>query len=803
MVDLQTLLEFVKRAGTAPPAPQDSPGNQAMAAAAQMAAPSGVSMPKPPAPAQQPPPEDGSAQQELAAKDQQISELREQLNEEKLNTEKERMRSEIQAERQRAEASLRKEQEALARKQTEYAASEERHRANMEKETARQQAQVAKSEADATVRIAQRDADSIKATADSNARDYVKMTEAARKDVDAYRAQQQAAFDKQVQESKKSNPYIPVSLQNQLDGALAATKNVAKLRARLAKTASASSQPQPAQPSQPQPVPQPAPAAAPVSPNPQPKQTPAAPQATAEQRAAARATQSRLRAMNEQANAHNKLVRIGDKVSLQGDLTHRHKEQLMAEQKLDYLRRNNADLGTIREWQEAVDTSKAAQQKYMQELKDRAAGGDAAAKEELAQYTDFTQMRGVFGGTNSEAADFSEAARYGLTPEEYQAFRDADDNWVESAGKWLVQPIADAGQAISDAHRSSQLAANRGLSMQWFDSDYKGAAGDAYEEALRQRNLNGTVLGNAGNIGLNAGLAALDTAGNFALASGLFSGAGASLKAMSAAARGVRAANAAYRAGQPTMRAAMKGMQRGYKQYDPGNIPGFGRAYNVAKNYGKSTLGRIDDIGLAPLAGSLAAGIGQASGTDALNWMDVYGARDAMKAQQHTPSGAFMAADGTVRDSGGNTLGHYDGVDLDYYKQSNPEYVQQFSSPQVKSASWNTDFAQMQMQKTPYNSTMTGKLLQFASPHVSSFTGGKVNLAPITILPSMDLLARNMQLGKIDALTSMQTKNPLFNREANKRGMVDDIVDMRKQVVAHPLNQLAQMSAGPSYHQYI
>lgn len=859
MISTRDLLEFVKRAGTPPP-PQQSPGNQAMAAAAQMAAPPGApGMPKPIDAAPQP--QQGAdpmeAQRVAAEKDSEIAKLQGQLNEAKLEIEKERTRAEIQAEQRKAEDQLRKEQAALDKKRTESAAAEERHRANLERETARQQMQVAKAEADATVNIAQRDAESIKATADANAKDYVKMTEAARKDVDSYRASQQAAIDKYNQEAKKNNPYVSAGLQTQLDSALAAAHNVGKLRKRLAKNASAPA-PQPQQQ-------QPAPANAPVN------ATPGAGMSEEQKRIAAQNRIAREQA-NNQTRADHRLARIGDKVSMQGNLVNRHKEILTAEANLNRLKADpNSNPADIMRWQEALDTARQAYSGYEQQINERAAQGDAKAKEEQAQFKDFTQQRqtsggatfmnlfnlparaarwfgaeglargieeiGSFGASNyqSEADDYAQAAARGLTPEQVKQVEEQGKGFWGHAADFVTDPFVGLGDAVNGYNRSKQLAANRGIDMQWFDSDYQGAAGDAYEEALRQRNLNGTIMGNAGNIGLNAGVAALDTLGNVALATGIGSGLGAVLKGAGAAARGISMANRAYRLGQAG-RAAMKTGWNATKDAwrdmgvqaakgAAGNSYGLvGRGYqgiqNTVGRFNNSAVGKASNmLGWGTMAGTGAAVGGQLMGTNKLNFLSPHMMAEQNRALSGVPSGMRVAADGSVLDAAGHNQGQYvdtagNAYGYDQYRQLNPNYVQLMNDP--RSAGYQAGMAKTANAwqeagfnpgynpATPYSTTGLGRLISFASPHVTSFTKGMVNLAPAHVMPKSIVGQLNFDPNNAIGAIAQQSSNPLFNVNArnSRGGMIDHLTEMRKQVVAHPLNNMP-MTPAPLYNQMI
>lgn len=243
MISLDDLYEVVKTASApAAPAPQDTPGGQAMAAAAKMAAPPGA--PPMPQPIEQPEQTqagtDPAADQQkhladIAKKDKEISDLRTKTQELKLDLQRMQMTSELQKQQQAMLDKVRNEQKLLDKKQTEFHSVEATHKANLEKETARHEVMRAKADAKSLADIAHRDADSIKANAEQNAKNYVKMVEDARKTTDSYMASKEKAFTQQQDAVKKNSPYVSVSLRSNIDGALAAAKNIGKLRSRIAK----------------------------------------------------------------------------------------------------------------------------------------------------------------------------------------------------------------------------------------------------------------------------------------------------------------------------------------------------------------------------------------------------------------------------------------------------------------------------------------------------------------------------------------------------------------------------------------
>lgn len=241
MISLDDLYAVVKTASAPAPAPQDTPGGQAMAAAAKMAAPPGA--PPMPQAIEQPQQEaaaDPTAEQQkhladIAKKDKEIGELRTKTQELKLDIQRMQMTSELQKQQQAMLDKVRNEQKLLDKKQTEFTSAEAAHKANLEKETARHEVIRAKADAKSLADIARRDADSIKSNAEQNAKNYVKMVEDARKTTDSYMASKEKAFAQTQEAAKKNSPYVSVSLRSNIDGAVAAAKNIGKLRSRIAK----------------------------------------------------------------------------------------------------------------------------------------------------------------------------------------------------------------------------------------------------------------------------------------------------------------------------------------------------------------------------------------------------------------------------------------------------------------------------------------------------------------------------------------------------------------------------------------
>lgn len=893
-IDLERLIALTKRAAAQPM----SPGNQAMASAAQMAAPPGApplpSAPTSPNPSEasqtaEPSVPETQYRKDLDGKTKEIESLRSQLQDAKAEAQRTKMRSELQQQQQKMQQDLQLKQQAMLDKvKTEQAALDKRQaeveqqaaqqRIQLERDSAQQQMNIAREEAKSIQNIAKRDADSIKATAADNAKSYVRMTDDARKAADGYMASKQQAFDKQVEANRKNSPYVSPALQSQLRGAMAAAHNVGKFRARLAKTNAnihkEASQAPAVQQAPQQPAQQPAqqqPAAQPQQPvqqqAPQPQQQPApqqqqpAPQQPAAPRSQLSAEQmqanARLRTQenmarsrqNRNQRANTILGNVADKVSLQGSMLDRHKGVLTARANMERLAAKGAqNTDEYKQWAQAYNYANSELTNYRQDVERRAAAGDAAAKEELAQMTDFTQKRetsgfaglakkvnpvgwlgwgarklgfdGVANGLDevasfgasdrkSEEEEFLEAARHGMTPEQYAESKKSNSGGFTGFLKgFFVDPFVNAGNSFNANERASQLAANRGVSRNWWSDDYsdQGAAGKNYLEAIRARGLKHSALGNAGSIALSNGLAALDAAGTAAMVvPGLGTAAGLGIRGLSAAGKGLaayRAANAASKGSR--LMAAARGTKDGWTtlnkiRHAGGRLSGAAGAvqrYNAAARKGINAFkhtspGLYKTSLIAPFAaagGEVAALGGQLAGTDKLNFLSqqAWGAQDMAAPEdmgRQVMEGYLMDGAGNLYDpyTGERTYrdwirGSHAGSDdgamartqrLNAYKYLNPGWQDRMtkagSIARSGQDSWNHELIPSNIPDSMYEKGWLGKGLAFASPFVSSATGGMINLVP----------SYEMPLGKVTyadpnealAMTENQMYNALYNRK--------------------------------------
>lgn len=906
-----------------------TPGNQAMANAAQMAAPPGAPpLPSAPSPAQsseQPNAEatvpEAQYKKEMDGKTKEIESLRAQLQDAKFEVQRTKMRSEFQQQQQKMQLDMQAkqqamldkvkgEQAALDKRQAEVEQQNAQQKIQLERDAAQQQMNIAREEAKSIQNIAKRDADSIKATAADNAKSYVRMTDDARKAADGYMASKQQELNKQQEAARNSTPYIPPALQSQLRGAMAAAKNVGKFRARLAKTNAsihkeASQQPQQPQQPQPQPAQQQPPQNLPAQQNttvrvpagvtkvpgnwqlqtegnaygvnrrtysvpaqggaPGAQGAPAQPAAPAtsgpqisaeQQRQNARMKQQDTMAQNRrlrQQRANTLLSNVSDKVVLQGTMLDRHKGMLTAKANMNRLAAKGAqNTEEYKQWAQAYNYANKELATYRQSVEQKAAAGDAAAKEELAQMKDFTQKRETSGGAGllkkvnplgwissgaralgfggaadkldevatfglsnrrSEEEEFLEAAQHGMTPEEFAAKKQEESRGgaVKSFLKgFFVDPFVNAGNSFNENERASQLAKNRGVSRNWWSDDYssQGEAGKNYLNAIQQRGLKHSALGNYGSIALNNGLMAADVIGTAAMViPGIGTAAGAGLKGLSALGRGAKMFSAASKLGVGgRMAAAARGLKAGWKPLKAlqagggamGRAAGAVRKFNTTSRMGLRAFRKANPklyraamfAPFAPIAGEAAAIGGQMAGTDKLNFLsqDSWGGHDmrsriAQDDPRQVMEGYYMGAAGNLYDpeTGGQTTrdwirGSHYGSDegamarsgrLRAYKQMNPGWYDSMgksaSVARNGQDSWNQSLMADNMPlRTDYDRDWRGKLLTFVSPFVNNMTNGIVNLVPNYEMPKIKVSYSDPAAAI--AATSDQTYNPEFNR---------------------------------------
>lgn len=533
-----------KTAGAVPP--QDTMGGQAMAAAAKMATPPGAGpLPAPISPPEQqegPDAEQMAAleekqRKEVAGKDKEISDLRLQLSEMKLQTQQLKMQADIQKNQQQMLDKVRAEQKELDKRQTEFAAEEVRHKAQLQKDTAEQEvlrarqeakslADIAKRDAQSLSDIAKRDADSVKATANENAKAYVKMVEDVRRTADAYMANKQQAMDRQTEAAKKNNPYMSVALQSQIKGALAAANNVGKLRDRLAKDnakwnmfGKSAAAPMQSYPQQSQ-YPQPQPAQTQPTSQPQPAQAQPATYTRGNWDADARRA-SQQQAINRAQGERG----VNAFTAAQGsDLYTRRKVIAQLKGRLQWLDSTKGQGAASGKEAAAIKVALERQQasfnKDLADIQARVADGTATdeEKDSLARYRDGQFLRYSTGwqalvpGTEGES-DYDRIERAVANNMSLQDYENRDrSGWWGNTKAFLLSPFDAIGDSVQQWRNASALARNRGVERGFFDSGMEGdeAMKASLRRAAAERGLSTGWGSDLGTAALAGGLAAAD-----------------------------------------------------------------------------------------------------------------------------------------------------------------------------------------------------------------------------------------------------------------------------------------------------
>lgn len=234
-LSLQLVRQTVtKQAGQMPM----SPGQQAMMNAAKIATPPGAQTPMPPIQPQTPGEVVSEEQQQMEAekleqerrkeldkKDQELNSVRADLEMAKLELEKEKIRSEqkeremqmsadLQKREMAAIQSMKQEQRALEQQQNKLEIAEAKHQAELERATAAEQAKIEQSKSKALVDIAKTEADR-----------YIKTTDEAKRNADAY-------FDERKKALDEARSGISPALQSQMESAIAALNGLNKLKAK-------------------------------------------------------------------------------------------------------------------------------------------------------------------------------------------------------------------------------------------------------------------------------------------------------------------------------------------------------------------------------------------------------------------------------------------------------------------------------------------------------------------------------------------------------------------------------------------
>jgi hypothetical protein len=786
MISLDDLYAVVKTASA--PAPQDTPGGQAMAAAAKMAAPPGA--PPMPQPIEQPQQEaaaDPTAEQQkhladIAKKDKEIGDLRAKTQELKLDIQRMQMTSELQKQQQAMLDKVRNEQKLLDKKQTEFTSAEAAHKANLEKETARHEVMRAKADAKSLADIARRDADSIKSNAEQNAKNYVKMVEDARKTTDSYMASKEKAFAQTQEAAKKNSPYVSVSLRSNIDSALAAAKNIGKLRSRIAKddikfNKAASQGSAGSSGSSP----------------------------SANDLAAELATEE----AGENASAykemmHNEVQRFSNLGTSENDANSEYNRLIGLSQRNDIqgsaLMRDVASQAK-QNAKETLDSRKAKNQEII------ANKGNQYSQDQInAAYADRGRVQmagksysGLFGEQVMEDAN-TQMQRAGLhnttvgawKQQQQQATEQADKDrpWYASVGNFLGDMVTGIytgpRDAILNGMKASDAADAFNVNRNW-SGGVEGKNGNTSTVAMRnyaaQEGLSTNMWKDVGNIALQTGLSIasfIPVGGAIAAGVGGVARAAVGAAARQAAKQGIKAfaSNAVKQVGKGAWNAGKSMFLGGNKSVMQGAF-GAGKTFNssigkgiqkaVNSSRGQSILGNLDTFRntMYGIQGVNMVSNLMGKGNIAPDWMtgqmgiqdggsfDVGGTREeqamAFQQQQQESNPYSVLGQGVHSASAKITdpftkyaaiLGAYDWEDND-----------------------TAERLKVQSQNVYTNSTM-GRAAAFLSPFISSATGGRVKLAPDYNLPVPT--PKKFDVARAMSDFSTQHWRPTFNPEADK-----------------------------------
>lgn len=795
MISIDELYEVVKTASAQAPAPQNTPGGQAMAAAAKMAAPPGA--PPMPQPIEQPQAEaapDPTAEQQkhlqdIAKKDKEIQDLRTQTHELKLDLQRMQMTSELQKQQQAMLEKVRAEQKLLDKKQTEFHSHEAAHKANLEKETARHEVMRAKADAKSLADIATRDAESIKANAEQNAKNYIKMVEDARKTTDSYMASKEKAFAQTQEAAKKNSPYVSVSLRSNIDGALAAAKNIGKLRSRIAKDDIKFNKVANNQGS--------ATGAASTGTNmPAPGNTNLNAAGMPGQGTDFASTRTERRKVNNRNRYNKALNAYADKISYMGTSSTDANNEAMRlagySERTD-VQSNAALYAAVNRAQSratALKDSRLAKEKkivadpnatsYARNQAQAAIGrttmaAKAYGSDREGDDTTGTDYSATVKSDNWKARQAGKAdVSWQELEQQQQQSEDNTNRWYHSVGNFFKGMVTGIWTGPRDAYyakkKSEDAAAAFGVERgAWGAKGKNGINTEAFADYANANGLSqgwvkgwGSLIGNTalsvasvipvGGLAMNlarGGVQLATMAGRQAMVNGLRQ-AGRTMAqnfATKGVARGL-GSNAMYLGGK-----ALGAM--------PSNAQVMGRM----GSFGKSLGSTIDNVGLAAFGTQIPGLINDKydySSTNVAhsNYEDIAGSQNDITNYNMSKAATIMGA---------------------YNWQGNDEL------PRLK-----------QNFKNPYNSTLAGSIVQKLSPYVSQITGGRINLAPAATIPFVQRRPLNVERAIQDFHS--QHWRPHFNPDANKYPTPAMDRTLKQFQATQAIRSMAHSRSNPRYH---
>lgn len=440
------LLRLIELRKVATAVPQD-PGSQAMAAAAKINPMSGNATITPIDTSEK---QQGPAQADLDKKDKEIQKLQSEAESAKLELQKEKAKAELIKTHQQNLERSKAEREKLQKEKEKLKSDLEISKARMQQAESEHTTRMQNISAQQKVQMAEDRAKSMMSAADQNAKAYVKMTQDAAKDSNAFFADSQKALNAQhsallkdkdallkdkekfVNDKLNRSSGLSPLLTRRLQNAAAATRNLAKLRSHLQgmsgvymSKASAAPAPAQQQPAQQQPAPQPA-----SAPTPQPASAPA-PQpasAPAPQQQQAKPAPGTTQLVNQQDryNALRSKYTLGQNASL-SDLA-RTQAALKREVEEGRLARQD-----VRGAQRYLDEVTSRMNATRRQVNTAARKGDVDAVNQQRDYSALTYRPKGWFTTGRSALDDMSAVRYDPRVES----RDAAQRATEGrGGKW-------------------------------------------------------------------------------------------------------------------------------------------------------------------------------------------------------------------------------------------------------------------------------------------------------------------------------------------------------------------------------
>lgn len=548
--------------------PQDDPGAAAMQSAAELGkGPAGMPLLKLPNEKKEEAGGDDAGKDairmahELDSKSKEINGLRQQLQEAKFDTmrtqlkadiaqEQTKMRESLKEEQQRMHEKLRAEQKELDKRQSQLQLAEAQHKANNIAAEAEHKSKISIAEAQHKAKldsdvsahdaeIAQHKADSLMDIAQRTTDMYVKQTDKARADADKY-------WQNRDKQYKDSHPIISPALQRRLDGAMTSVGRVGKSLAAALQTkaaAAATTDKTNQQPGGSQPTTHPAknntmatydpsksgmstkpPSFKYTNPDPMQNQDLNLPESKFYD-----PSKDPAAANQGQFNSHFDNFMPQDSTSVP-DFA---KALASQENELTQMKANKADPRAISEFEKRHNEAKMQFEQLKKSTQEKAKGGDAQAKEQMAQLDDLSNDSGAWWW--HEESDLDKIKNQYKNQQE-----EAGHGWLYKGVRGVLNAvdfIGATGRAVADNNRVARMYEVRGAERGWFGDGDGSSTANAAAAAAQARGLNTSIMGNA----MNMATPALELAGTIATG-GM---AGAAFKAGKIALQAARAANAA------------------------------------------------------------------------------------------------------------------------------------------------------------------------------------------------------------------------------------------------------------------